>query len=366
MKKIFLSLLTAFCSLAASADEATTLLTPPDGLTTTPYRMEAFECSIGKNLDYKVQLGFAGNDVWVQGISEEFPDSWVKGEMIGTRVYFDCDQYLGIYNLNGTYFNIWLTGINHDLARFEEVQFDYNPKTGIFTQIDGNWMVFNGSLEEWKWLNNLSDVMLSPITDEEELVDHYALVTPPDGLQTTVFTVTGHDYTFGSADDLTPYEVQMGYASAGEGKTAVYVCGLFAEMPEAWVKGLVQQTEEGEVLTIASRQYLGKWFESIDCWLMCVGADEEVTDLTFVYDADRGAYVQQGAALVYFNDSYAEPSPMALLMVGDLALTGLRPDGISATAAASPFATDCYNLAGQRTGASSRGLYITAGRKMIR
>lgn len=356
-----------------------TLATPPADLTTTTYRMEAFECSVGKNLDYQVQLGFDGNDVWIQGISEAFPESWVKGEMEGDRLIIDMDQYLGVYNLNGTDFNIWVTGINHDLARFEEPQFTYNPRTGIFTQIDGNWLVVNGSLTEWKWLNNMSDIMLSPVTDEEELVDHYALVTPPTTdadapFTTTTFTASGFDYSFGAPEALSEYPVELGFAAAPQGGVEVYAQGLFADIPEAWVKGKVAFAADGTpaVLTFSSPQYMGRWFDSIDCWLMGVDADEEPTSVSFTYDATIGAYVQQADVRLYFNDDYKAPSPMALQMLGGLTLTGNcfgLLDGVHPATLSSERLNptpSTYNLAGQPvSNRPSAGVYILGEKKHI-
>lgn len=388
MKRYILPIAALCLGLAADAqtideeiDESyLTLATPPAELTTTTYRMEAFETSVGKNLDYHVQLGFAGNDVWIQGISEAFPESWVKGEMEGDRLIIGMDQYLGIYNLNGTDFNIWVTGINHGLARFEEPQFTYNPYTGIFTQIDGNWLVVNGSLTEWKWLNNMSDIMLSPVTDEEELVDHYALVAPPDPSTSfnTTYTASGFDYSFGAPEAIEEYPVELSFASTAHGEIEVYLRGLFADMPEAWVKGSVAQASQSSslltspsslTLTFPSPQYMGKWFGSLDCWLMGVNADEESTNIIFDYDATIGAFVQQASTLVYFNDDYKAPSPMALLMLGGLTLKGntpILPDALTAVSTPSVATPTRYDLQGRPTADGQKHIIITATRKVMR
>lgn len=373
-----------------------TLATPPADLTTTTYRMEAFECSVGKNLDYQVQLGFSGNEVWIQGISEAFPQSWVKGDMEGNRLIINMDQYLGIYNLNGTDHNIWVTGINHELARFEEPQFIYNPNTGIFIQLDENWLVVNGSLTEWKWLNNMSNIMLSPVTDEAELVDHYALVTPPEHLPLTTFTASGLDYSFGAPEALSEYPVEIGLAPSAsseqaQGELEIFVRGLFAEMPEAWVKGTVSLTDEASLLpaqdqpnpaqvlpttfTLCSPQYMGKWYGSLDCWLMGVDESDEPTSVTFTYDEALGAYVQQPDVRLYFNDTYDAPSPMALQMLGGLTLKGDPAhllEGIASTTIPAPVPTQRYDLAGKplqqppsQTTPASRSIYIQEGRKFI-
>lgn len=42
-----------------------------------------------------VNLGFDGDDIYVQGIYEELPDAWVKGTINGDKVVFKSGQYIG-------------------------------------------------------------------------------------------------------------------------------------------------------------------------------------------------------------------------------------------------------------------------------
>lgn len=57
-----------------------------------------------------VNVAFTGNDVYVQGLFTDFPNSWVKGTKNGNAYEFESLQFLGTY---GTY-NIWMVGINDD------------------------------------------------------------------------------------------------------------------------------------------------------------------------------------------------------------------------------------------------------------
>ena len=57
----------------------------PDGLTTETYIFKANAIEKGKEEEgaqpyiIQVKVGFAGNDVFIQGIAEDTPDLWVKG-----------------------------------------------------------------------------------------------------------------------------------------------------------------------------------------------------------------------------------------------------------------------------------------------
>lgn len=114
---------------------------------------------------------------------------------------------------------------------------------------------------------------------------------------------------------------------------------------------------------------MGKWFGSLDCWMMGVDVYDESTSVTFTYDADLDAFVQQPDVRLYFNDAYNAPSPMALQMLGGLTLKGNCSgllDGIRHTTTLTATPLQFYNLAGQPVGKRpSAGVYISDGKKRI-
>lgn len=64
----------------------------PEGLETEPYRLEA-----GNALErdgHTIQVGFAGNDVYMCGVSTTHPEGWIHGTMEGNKVTFH-QQYIG-------------------------------------------------------------------------------------------------------------------------------------------------------------------------------------------------------------------------------------------------------------------------------
>lgn len=180
--------------------------------------------------------------------------------------------------------------------------------------------------------------------------------TPPADVTTQPFTLSANDYSFGSPDAIAPYEVGVAFTSGG-----IYLRGLFSDMPDAWA----YSTFDGTRLTLASPQYLGKWFDTMDCWLMG-SYDEEQTDIVFTYDAERQAFVLDEGQQIYFNDQYTDPSPMAFQMLGDEVLSGNLPVGI-ASASTTLSCAPAYNLQGQRTsGSAFHSVNIGGGRKVMR
>ena len=66
------------------------LVEVPEGLTTELYALQAkdYEGSL-------VNVAFDGNDVYVQGIDANIPDTWIKGIVQGDKVRFATGQYIG-------------------------------------------------------------------------------------------------------------------------------------------------------------------------------------------------------------------------------------------------------------------------------
>lgn len=80
-------------SMTAVTDE---LVEAPADLKTETYALTAdgYEGSL-------VQVGFSGDDVYVQGIDRNLPDTWVKGTVSGNKVTFKSEQYVGADEVAG-------------------------------------------------------------------------------------------------------------------------------------------------------------------------------------------------------------------------------------------------------------------------
>ena len=124
-------------------------VTPPDGLTTTRY-------SITHGIyGHFVNVGFAGNDVYVQGLSEDYVTSaWIKGsfgedgkihfpmQMAGSyQVYLFYFAGAEITKRNDNYGGTYDYKLNPEDA---EIVFDYDPETRAFWNDDRALVVNNG------------------------------------------------------------------------------------------------------------------------------------------------------------------------------------------------------------------------------
>ena len=93
-------------------DPTEQLVTPPAGLSTQEYQFKA--TSIEYNMDgtvaamtpvsWNVRVGFSGQDVYIQGLTQLFPDSWVKGTKHDDYYLFDAGQFYGKSSLGQKFY----------------------------------------------------------------------------------------------------------------------------------------------------------------------------------------------------------------------------------------------------------------------
>ena len=74
------------------------VVTPPTDLETSEWIFIATDLDDGNSHSYPVNVGFDGDDVYIQGICDQYlPEAWIKGTRSGDQVVFETDQYLGQY-----------------------------------------------------------------------------------------------------------------------------------------------------------------------------------------------------------------------------------------------------------------------------
>ena len=70
----------------------------PEGLSTSTYSIS------GEGVESHIaQVGFDGDDVWVQGLYNGMPEAWVKGTISGDKVTFKSGQFMGADESIGYY-----------------------------------------------------------------------------------------------------------------------------------------------------------------------------------------------------------------------------------------------------------------------
>lgn len=130
-------------------------VTPPNGLVTKPMPYKGKDQQ-GRKIRGTVNVGFDGNDVWVQGIDYAVPEGWFKGVFNEDRsvVTVPYGQYMGEDIENG--YGVYIAGdteIEEDKWDIGDVIFNYDNKDNIF-ELQNN-LYFNGKKDVIYYINVL-------------------------------------------------------------------------------------------------------------------------------------------------------------------------------------------------------------------
>jgi hypothetical protein len=136
-------------------------ITPPADLETAEYYTWGDKMQDNSWATFKktVNVGFDGNTVYVQGLFEEYPEAWIKGEIEDNIVTFEKGQFLGKY---GTY-DIWAMGgtISEDGQSIDVDNFYmmYDAEAQTMTAL--NELLANADKEKVLYLEWYSEFIIS-------------------------------------------------------------------------------------------------------------------------------------------------------------------------------------------------------------
>ena len=150
MKKIALLALTCVMSVVMFAKTPVVI---PEGLETETYGLTASILMNGetKTSDFYSQLevGFAGDDIYIQGFSTDTPDFWVKGTKNAEGKYVvPANQYMGTWDVGGIgwfLYDYFLTAVDDQNQMIDAVfTVDVQNKTLVNNQT----LVVNGDEDD--------------------------------------------------------------------------------------------------------------------------------------------------------------------------------------------------------------------------
>ena len=197
-------------------------LTPPEDMPVETYYISS---AINDGYEWDayfnaVTVGFDGDDMWLQGISDYLPQAWIKGTREGNTVTFPNTQLLGAYEV---------------LLYFKAAEF--NPVTGATTQKD---MVL--TIEDDNTFYTYDYVFITLDKNNLTFINYFQgitlskhpdfLVTVPDGLTTEEYTFSYKTRSENGALVAQQDTVHVGFAG-----DHVYIQGLWKYLPESWVEG---------------------------------------------------------------------------------------------------------------------------------
>lgn len=240
---------------------------------------------------YDAKVATLGTDIYIQGLA--FDGAWIKGTVENGLAIFDARQYVG------SYANIKLYLIGYEGEGAIDMVFDYDATAGRLTTqsyillIDGEGYTYG----------QMSDVTLTrkggvtPTPDED-------LVQLPDGLTPQQYVLKATSIIYESDGSVGGMEaVQWPVQVAFKGSSEVYVQGIYQYLPDAWIKGTI---DDGYV-TFASGQFLGRQGYPV---YFCGMFLNSLTDAEFEMN---GTDLSSGSYYVAINSSKTQLAPFMVL-----------------------------------------------------
>ena len=290
----------------------------------------------------KVNVGFDGNDMWLQGISEFLPKAWIKGVREGNKIIFPNSQLLGA---------------NDALLYFKCAEF--NPVNGNTTQKDmelkinddGTYSTFDyvfitADKDNLYYINYYQGLTLSRYPDVVTIV--------PDDLEVK-------DYIFTYKTKVSPdaplvngqTKVKVGFF-----EDMVFIQGLWEYMPDAWVGGTL---EDGK-LVMNLAQFMGNYKEEYSgVYPIFLTAFDNNTGLllpqvTFTFNAGTRSFHEASSPLsIGINKT-------GYLSLQDFFECALIPEnsGVESIIADDVYVTGYYDLQGRQfnEAPTTGGIYI--------
>lgn len=244
-------------------------VTPGDG-TLQDYVMECVDYGADA-VRRDVKVRFEGQEVYIQGISEEVPDGWAHATLKDGVAVFETPLLLGEWNYYGSKRKQYITGADTNTGDVSGLEMLYDDDARSFTSFSNNWILLTGDPTQVGYYydhlyNSVSFIPANQAGDSPT-------ITPPDGLATSVYQLSGrHPYSGVPTD----YTLNIGYDGSD-----VYVQGLYPAFPNAWVKGTVA---DGKA-TFKTPQYIGNYHGLYNMYI--AGVDpvaEELRALVMDYD----------------------------------------------------------------------------------
>ncbi|MBQ6769290.1 MAG: choice-of-anchor J domain-containing protein [Prevotella sp.] len=104
-----------------------------------------------------VMVAFVGNEVYISGLTSNFPDAWIKGTLDGTTVTFSKFQYVGTY---GGTMPIWAVGADSDTGNLQDFTMTYDSEAQTLALDANQFIVFNAAEDRMYYLSYIESLTI--------------------------------------------------------------------------------------------------------------------------------------------------------------------------------------------------------------
>lgn len=104
-----------------------------------------------------VMVAFVGNEVYISGLTSNFPDAWIKGTLDGTTVTFSKFQFVGMYS--GT-MPIWAVGADSETGNLQDFTMTYDSEAQTLALDANQLLVFNAAEDRMYYLSYIESLTI--------------------------------------------------------------------------------------------------------------------------------------------------------------------------------------------------------------
>lgn len=327
----------------------------PENLVVTEYKMSAM--SVGssseddsdegngdeegsietKAYSTHVMVGFDGNDVYIQGLSEWLPEAWVKGTLSGNgkTVTIPSGQYLGKYEMElfGVSDYLFISAVNLETQEYEDIVFTYDTDAKTFSTAQ-DVLVLNDVDDTYEWYN---DITLTPVVE--------MAATP--ATPSVVLITTGGEYGASVQFEIPTVDVNGNEMLTSKLSYVIYVekdgqaqkltleAGVYEELAEDMTEIPYTFTDEWDIYAGGYMIYLNQGADEISSW------------------------TKIGVQSIYTGGGERHESEIGWYEIED----EVYEDGI--VGVKSQMSNVIYDMQGRRVSKPTHGLYIINGKKVL-
>jgi len=242
---------------------------------------------VTEDMTAQIAVAIDGSDIYVQGMSYWFEEAWMKGSIEGNKVLFPSNQLMGV----DEYGDDIIVAFDSDTDEpTDYLEFDFDSETNTLTMV--NYYGESDTPNSDQIFNFCDELTIS-----QNAIAGTEVVEVPEGLELSQYNLKGVALTYeddeeNEGESVPVYTDVAGFAYIGFDGEDVYIQGLCAYLPEAFIKG----TRSGNTITLPAGQFYGKYeslFGDYNLFFTGSNANGEMLDVTFTISDDEKVLTAQ-------------------------------------------------------------------------
>lgn len=327
-------------------------VTPPAGLVTEDWTIARyFYDGEDETPEEKViQVGFDGNDVYVQGFSEYMEDeNWIKGTLSedGKSITFASGQYYGALESQGEIYDLYFAGYDLTTNALAPVTVAYDALAGTMTWPETVLVLENGEEAEVGMYGYFTEIVAMVKGTAPEPLAAPDIVTTEWYFKSQSLVSQENEETGETETVVVDYNLNVHVGIAG---TDVFVKGISEDLPDAWIKGTLDPATNK--VTFPTGQHIGTylyWFWEFEYFFDGYGQNG-FEDVVMDYDATAKTLTMESPLYLLINPYWLLVDPNLILAnvqlseIADVAATPAQPEILESRLAGTSYPNITVNI----------------------